>query len=330
MVYQLPFAFSQLTNNGWTITSSDTNSSTKIAGMSNETFYMVKDGKKICVDAYNDSGNVLTVAESKIGSIEVEINNSANFQIAKGITPSSTPDEIVAAFGTANTHETKSDYVLLFYGEEQYSYTGVTFRCYTEESGMQKYSSIELRNFVDETETETNEEVPDYLAQYKAPATLGTDLLSGIIQIDDELYQLPAPLQTFLDNGWVLSSRPAFVVAGSKESVSLARDSQKLTVEILNFAEYQTTPENCAVVSISLYASSKVTAELPTGIKLNMTLAELEKVVPAALERSDGSYSTSFRFSEYDDRYFSMTLTAYKESGVMEDIYLRCQTWDYE
>lgn len=330
VIYQLPFAFSQLEDNGWTITSSGYSSSTKIAGMGKEYFSMVKDGKKIDVIAYNDTGNLLSIGSSRVGGIEIHIDSNTDFTIAKNITTTSTKEEIIAAFGTPSKRNTQSDYESLFYGQEQYSSTGVTFHCYTPDSDMYEYSSIELNNFIYQAVTETNEAIPAYLAEYIAPTALGDDLFSGIIQIEGELYQIPAPINTFLDNGWEFSSCPAYVVAGGEESITLARDGKTLNIEAANFAEYQTIPENCIVTHLSIYESDFVSSELPLGITGTMTLNELEDIVPDVMDRTDGLYSTGFYYYEYDPRDFTLSFSVDIESGIMDYIKLSCTTFAYE
>ena len=83
VIYQLPFAFTQLEENGWTISSSYYSSSTNIPGMDKESFSMVKDGKQIYVSAYNDTGNFITIKQSKVGGIEVDLSADIDFTIAK-------------------------------------------------------------------------------------------------------------------------------------------------------------------------------------------------------------------------------------------------------
>ncbi len=329
VIYQLPFAFSQLTENGWTIASDNYNSSTNIPGMDKEYLSMVKDGKRIYVDVYNDTGNFITIGQSKVGGIEVNCSTNIDFFIAKGFTPSRTSDEIIAEFGTPNNRNVQSDYERLSYGKDPYT-SGITFSCYPPDSDMYEYSAIEMNNFIFQGETETNPALPAYLAEYNAPNALGDDLLSGVIQIDGDLYQLPAPVSAFLDHGWEFSKCPAYVVAGGSESVSLSRDGMELSLELFNFAEYQTTPENCAVSRIYVNDYDNVPVELPLGITLGMTLEQVEKIIPDTFERSDGTYSINFSFYEYESREYSLTVSVDAESGILNDITLRNATWNHE
>lgn len=326
VIYQLPFAFSQLTENGWTIASDNYNSSTNIPGMDKEYLSMVKDGKRIYVDVYNDTGNFITIGQSKVGGIEVNCSTNTAFSIAKGILPSSSSEEIIAAFGAPNERNIEAQYETLTYGQDSYT-SGVSFRSYAPESDMYEYSTIEMNNFIFQGVTETNPALPAYLAEYTAPTAIGDDLYSGIVQIDGDMYQLPAPVSAFLDNGWVFSRQPAHVVAGGDESVTLSRGGKELSLRLGNFAEYQTTPENCAVSKIYIDDYDDIPVELPMGIHMGMTLKELENVLPDTAERTDSTYSIGFDFYEYETNDYSLSISVDAQSGILDNISLRCDTW---
>ena len=104
----------------------------------------------------------------------------------------------------------------------------------------------------------------------------------------------------------------------------------ELSLELFNFAEYQTTPENCAVSRIYVDDYDNVPVELPLGITLGMTLEQVEKIIPDTFERSDGTYSINFSFYEYESREYSLTVSVDAESGILNDITLRNATWKHE
>ena len=328
VVYQLPFEYQKLLENGWTISSSDYSNETLVAGQDEEGFYVVQNGKQIYVSVFNTSGNSQKISQCLVGGIEVEVGSGVDFKIAKNVTPSASSAEIIDTFGTPAKRETASDCERLIYGEA-YSDEYVEFTVWLED-GYQKFSSIDMRCYrVDELQqTETNEKAPDYLATYREPAALGSDFTSGIVEVDGDLYQLPAPVQKFLDNGWVVSGGSGFVTAGGTDMISLSRNDVEIDLDIANYAEYQTTPANCAVVGISEYGESGCVV-LPGNIKLGLTAAEAEAATAGKAEKTEGTYSVSFSYYEYEKRNFSVYISVDKELGKVSSVSLDNKIWNY-
>ena len=324
VVYQLPFRYELLTKNGWTISDSDYADDTPIAGMSDESFYMAKNGKELYVSVFNPGGNVQTIAECMVGGIEVEVGDGPEFKLAKNILPSATAEEIMKAFGNPTSRNTGEDTDSLCYGEA-YSDEFVEFEIQLKQE-YKKYSSVELNCFrvTDQQATETNEEVPAYLAQYTAPTALGTDFTSGIVEIGGDLYQFPAPVQKFLDNGWAVSAAPGFVTAGGHDSLSLSRDGTKIELSITNFAVYQTIPVNCAVVGIAEYGEPSCVV-LPGNIKIGMTRAELGAATAGKAEAAEGYYS----YYEFDEREFSFYASIDKATDKVTSVNVKNELWSY-
>lgn len=347
-VYQLPFAYSVLEGKGWTISSRGTSNETVLEANKYSSIRLSKNGKTIDVEVYNFSGNAKKIKDCKIGSIEIDNNNNIEFEIAKGISPKSSPQAIKDAFGTPSSANTYDDYESIRYDLGD-SYIRASFCAYYEES---RYSSISLRNFVktDDDETITDKTLPAYLSEYKKPTALGNNILEPIIKIEGDLYRLPAPVSEFTNNGWVITANDGDVSAGATSFLTLKKGEVKLSVSIINLASYQTTPENCAVYSISIYASNyskNPTVELPgktKAITFDTTLAEMPSLLTGEFEvqkpilevddtnTENISTPTGFRYSEssYNSTrdfvvYFSFGL----ESHTLESFSLSCKTWNY-
>lgn len=330
VVYKLPMSYDKLTSNGWKISSSSYSGETKIDAESYESYYMVKSGKNIEVISYNPTGNVKTIKECRIGGITADMSSGGDFKIAKGISCASTAEEIVNAFGSPATKNENTNRIDMTYSNSNNN--TIHFNCYNEQSGMQEYSSIMLLNFViyDDDKTETSEEVPEYLSEYKVPTLLGEDPTSGIISIGGDLYQIPAPLSQFLDNGWKIRTQSGGVPAGGKSNITIERDDAKLSISIMNLSEYQTIPENCAVYSVTIDNSSNVAAIIPGGHELGTsTQDDIAKKVGSKFTLNESSFSNTFRYSEYQDRDFSLDLRTDSETKIFKAIDLTCTTWNY-
>lgn len=331
VIYQLPCKYDDLTKNGWTISSTGYNSDSKIAGNSYDSFYMSKDGRKIMVYSYNMSGNAKPIKECKIGGIECEAYNEVDFVIAKGITVQSSVEEIKNAFGVPGYSNSGSDYEsMTYYAKKDSSYNSVKFHCYTDGT----YSSIEMKNFIEteDDKTTTSTERPDYLDEYKTPTAMGNDLKSAVVKIEGDLYQLPAPVSEFIDNGWKITQQSGDVVAGGTDSVRVEKNGKKLDLYIVNYAEYQTTVENCAVYKV--YADEYNNASVLVGsdaksITVGTSKADVDGTVSDDFDYYEGTYSHSYSYSEYKDRDFSVSISVDKETGKVSSISVSCKTWEY-
>lgn len=333
VVYKLPCEYEDLTKNGWTISSTGYNSDSKIAGNSYDTFTMVRDGRSISITSYNMSGNAKPIKECKVGGVECEVRGGVNFAIAKGITPSSSAEEIKNAFGVPWYNNSESDYEsMTYYVQKESTYNCVKFYI----SNNSKYSSIELRNFIEteDDKTSTNTERPAYLNSYKAPAAMGDDLKSAVVKIEGDLYQLPAPVSAFLNNGWTISQQSGDVVAGGGDTIRIEKGGKHLDLIIANYSEYQTTVENCAVTSISVSNYGKANADVSIGpaaqpITLGTTKTDVDAAVSDDIDCSESDYGYSYSYYEWEERNFDVTIRVDKETNRVSSIYVSCETWEY-
>ena len=331
IVYQLPCAFSAFTDAGWTISSSGYSTKTTISGEDYDSFRMSNNGHNIYISVYNYSGNTRQLADCPVGGIECKLGDGPDFFIAKGLTPAATVEEITAAFGSPNERYSGSDYTSISYNDPSNEYNGVAFFCYTDEA-YAEYSSITLRNFVklSSDATETSAVYPDYLNDYVAPTELGTDLTSGIISIDGDLYQLPAPVSAFLDNGWSFTKLPGYVVAGGYGYVDMERNGLELSVRVMNFSDFQTRPENCAVYSVSFSDYDDQLLQLPLDLTIGSTLTQVQSAVTDQFTVYEGYGGTDFTYSEYtSERDFTLSISVSADTGTVDWIVIQAWTWDH-
>lgn len=332
-VYKLPCAYSVFKDNGWKIKEDNYQDITEdtMVDANSYTYVKIVNGSN-AITAYfvNMSGNSKAIKDCKVGGVEVYANDLTNitlFKIAKDISLTSTVDEVKEAFGDANQTNDRDDYVSLRYeGEDSNIYTSFTIYKDAEET---KYNTIQLRNFVSDSSdvTETSDEVPEYLAAYSKPDELGSDLKSGNIEVEGDLYTLPCPVSAFLDNGWTFKSKPDAVGSGNRESVSLKRGDKDITVSVKNYASYQTIPENCAVMDVTVWNSDKISVRLPNGITIGSNKADIEYLLNG-MSVYEGSSSTSYSTDDYDNG-FSLKIYIDKETSQVSEIGLRYDNWRY-
>lgn len=302
-VYQLPFAYSVLADKGWRIYDSGYYDDTKINGNSYDDITLQKDKKTINVYIINASGNAKELKDCNIGGISVygSNKNAPEFSIAKGIKVGDKEDKVREAFGSPTDTSNYDEYNYLRYGEDN-SITNIV--C---DNGTDEYNDaqVEIKNFVateDDKKTETSDEVPEYLSTYVAPTELGTDPLYYNIEIENQVYTLPAPVSAFTDNGWKIASQEDSVPSGQSLSyaIKLQKDGKEIEASVTNFADYQTKPENCAISSFFFYADESKNPEvkLPGEITMKSTSADLKKWASDKFDYSKSGDSESYSYYE--------------------------------
>lgn len=326
-VFKLPCSLDDFTSKGWAISQSGYSAEKLINGLSTDSFKVSKNGKTVTLDVANRSGNKTPLSECPVIMIAVYADDGASIELAKGITLDSTKAEISAAYGTPYSIESKDSYdEILYVSDDEYTLIGFEVYADTPEDNL-----IELAcyRFDDVISTETNKELPEYISEYSSPESIGNDLYSGNFSLEGAIYRLPAPVKAFLDNGWTVYSAPAYVVSGGEEKIVLAKGEATVEVNITNFADYQTTPENCVVINLMVYDTDKANIELPNGITLGMTESELDARVPEDIDKSASTYSIYYSHSTSTPRDFYVYLYIDADgNNTLSYIRLNCEEWD--
>ncbi len=140
-VYQLPCDYAELAADGWYISYGGTED-TQLDDKTYMYLSMKKNDAKFTAYVYNVSGSAKSIKDCRIGFID--FHNDAGIELAKGITPLSTREEVIAAFGEPVKEATYDNYSRL-----EYTINGdvfVKFYCYTERTEL--FSRIEIKNFI--------------------------------------------------------------------------------------------------------------------------------------------------------------------------------------
>ncbi len=326
-IIQLPCDYSVLSNMGWTISSSGTSDTSKVLGKETLSFNMSKNGKKIGVMVYNTSGHAREVKDCLVGGIEWD-GSITDIKLAKGITVLSDVDAIVEAYGAPGYRNDGTDYVSLRYYSDKNNSNGVSFMCYTKADYL-KYSSITVINQKESNEkTETKTERPEYLSKYVAPSSMGSGF-SSVISVEGKLYELPAPVSEFINDGWNIKESSGDVPAGNTASITLSKGEARLSVIVKNYSEYQVAVENCAVYTVSVSDYDKVNVQIALGVDFNSSFDSINSSSDK-LDYYEGSYSHMWSYSEYKERDYSINIDMEKETGKVSRIRLSNQNWSYK
>lgn len=326
-IFKLPCNISYFTEKGWAISSSGYSAEMLVNGLSTDNFNISKNGKTVGIDVGNRSGDKKPLSDCPVIMITVSADNGASIELAKGITVNSTVSDISSAYGVPHSRDDSDTYEsLLYVSDDEEAYIG--FEVYKENT---ERNVIELAcyRFSDVVKTETKDTVPDFISQYSAPAELGNDIFSGNFKLEESIYRIPAPVKCFLDNGWTVSSAPSFVAAGCENNMELSKGNAIIEVDIVNFADYQTIPENCVITNIAIYDRDNANIELPNGVTIGMTEAELDARLPDDINKVKNDYSVYYSHSTSTPRDFYLYLYIDVEDGdALSYIRINSEEWD--
>lgn len=333
IVYQLPVPYQVMRDNGWELDtySGKYTEETELDANSYTWVYLTNGVVRINADIINMSGDTRILRDCTIGSLTIYAKNNLDFKVSKGIGCTSTKDEVEAAFGTPSSSSSGDGYQQMKYSLDIWQYT--TF--YFSENKID--NSIEIKNYavLESDVTEVSDEIPEYLAAYKVPETLGDDVTEPVFELDGVLYRLPCPISVFTDNGWQIKSDSiASLGAGnhSNGGLEIQKGDYKLDLGLMNFSKKAALSKNCAVYQINIYQYKNNLPDdlinLPGGIGLASTLEEVGEVYHT-FEKYEGTTSVSYTYNSQNGTKSLRYHFSLDPNFESKTITIRNENWDY-
>ena len=313
VLYTLPSTWADFEANGWAY-AEDADQTIK---PNQYTFSTKLENGDVEIYAFfvNFSQNVIKVTEGHVGGVRIAkdiLEKGGSAVLPKGIElGKASKEEVVAAYGQPSDSFEGDLYDKMTYKTD--SYSTVDLFVYKESKVLEE---IEVRNFVpaEPVVSEVSDEAPESVLAYQAPAELGTDLLSFIVEYDGALYQLPAPVKAFEDNGWVVTEGAGEAVSAKSVAFIEMRsaNNQIGRFRVYNDSDQAVYPTNCLVTSLKSSAyDPDVSIKLPGGITRDSGLEELTAAYADLKPEIDES--ASFVYYTYGEDSSSKISIAFKE-----------------
>lgn len=330
--YTLPLPVSELLSDGYYL-NADMN--TEIDGYTYTWVYLTKEEGSyddLTIDLFNGSGNKKVLGDCTVSSVEVASQDLQNFSFAlsNGIKPGDLPETVEQTMGTP-TDKSDGDSSLTYYYGESRETGQIEFNWWKENGELTGESQITVKYFATE-ETTSSTEVPEYLSEYKAPSAIGEDFDSGTVSLDGVVYQLPCPVSELVKNGWAVD-KDDDVMAGRLGSVRLAKGDTKISLYVMNYANYQTTGSNCAATRISYdyYSDTDPIPDfiLPKGLSFSTDKAALESILESTSVEFNTNESDSYIIYTYDDYDLDtgVTINYDKEKAKITGLSVEREIW---
>ena len=290
-VYTFPMSYRDFTALGWEYQGEETD---ELEPSNYSPTAQLKKGNLVIYGELVNLGiNTVPVTECSIAGFSVDSYKIAeepgtSIELPGGIKyGSATIDDIKEAYGNPTDTYDGDLYTKLTYKKDYYQQADLYV---SSETGV--LNEIELENMVYDEDSnaasaaEVSTDPTTEVLAYKAPEELGDDLDSSIVEYAGDLYQLPAPVSVFLDNGWKLDEeKSASVIAGkSSDWLYMSKDNQNFHTMVRNYSQDAASIENCFVTEVEGYIYD---TNLPITIQKGITIGMTEKEVKDALDGID-------------------------------------------
>lgn len=330
-LYQFPMSYEEFTKFGWKLTDDDTET------LSPEQYTIAtfenKDGYTVYTEIFNLGKDTLPFNKCQIGGITVEemINYEKEITcflpggIQFGV---SSKEDIIAAYGDPTDIYDGEIYTQLTYSYDSYQTIEISL-----DGETKVINKIDIQNLVEEQETSNQEavntEVPEIVKKYQAPTSLGKDITKFIVEYDGALYKIPAPVSEFEKNGWKIKKESSDSLIASKDIgwISIMKNNQTLKAMVCNYADTETSINNCFLLSVKGDDSStNVPITIQNGITRGMSQADLEKALKGTeYEKEDSSSLVFYVIEGADSSTNEVTIIVNKDSKTVQTIELNNQ-----
>lgn len=330
VLYQFPMTYAEFTAMGWEYQDDET---FEVAPNEYTPSAEFKNGDlEIYATVINLGINTVPISECLVGGIDIDQYNiedapDTTIEFPGGILyGEATLDDVKAAYGEPTRVYEGDLYTNLTY---EYDYDQ-SFDFYIDaETGV--LNQFEVENLIADEEARTaaaaevSSEPTEAVLAYTAPTELGDDLFSFTVDFAGNLYQLPAPVSVFEENGWKVkeADSDAVVPGGSFGWVTMMKDNQELSVIARNYDANAAVINNCFVTSVE---SSEYTTNLPLNIQKGITVGMSTADLEAALEGVDYEKDTeSESFTYYtitgpDSSLDRVSISVNNENGTVSTL----------
>lgn len=323
-LYQFPMSYADFIAKGWTCVDDET---TEMSPNQYSSFRFTKGNLESYVEAFNLGLNTVAITECTVGGMSVDhfqFDDAPEtvIEFPKGISFNvSTMDDVKAAWGEPSDTYEGDLYTKLTYEYDIYQSIELEF---DSETGV--LNNFDMENLTQEegandaAAAEVSSEPTEDVLAYETPTELGDDIHSGIVEFAGNLYQLPAPVSVFLENGFTLKTEDTdSVVAGDYFGwFEMIKDGKEFRGTADNLSPNATTIENCFVTEVEVDSyDSDLPLTLPGGISNHMSADDLMPILetlPYEVSSDTDDY-TYYTVQEKDNYDWNINITVKKEDN---------------
>ena len=285
VVYAFPCDFDQLTQAGWQFKGDETET---LKSNYYDLVYFTKEGyTDMMAYGFNCYSSARPINTCYIAGFELSTNSydkvdTVTCEMPGGIALNvSTIDDVINAYGDPSDRYDSETRTSLSYRYD--IYRELTFASNDESNVVRSIkiqNLIEPEGFVDELGD--THSAPEIVSLYREPEKLGDYPLAYTIELAGDLYQIPAPVSAFIDNGFsIMPDKTDAIAEGSGSGwVTLLKNNQQLRTLATNYTENALDIEHCFVTSVDVSTMGcNLPAAIPMGIEIGTAHDELRQIL---------------------------------------------------
>lgn len=239
---------------------------------------LTKEENTLTVDLVNPESEKKPLSASYVGGVVLEYQEKGPvFQLPGNITVGkSVLNEVTEQYGTPTDEYEEKDEIYVTYEFGVYKEAEFIFDIQEE-----VLSGVSLKNYrepEDESETISKEE-PEAVKSYVEPQELSENPADYVVSYDQQLYQIPAPVSCFTENGWKIEQEGSdtYVKAGRHGYVTLEKDGHTIYGVVKNYGDQTIGMEHAFMTNVSGdFDVTKVPIAVADGITLGMAEEEMK------------------------------------------------------
>ncbi len=281
--YEFPMSYDDFTAMGWEYQGDPAEQMRPNEYSVAERF--VKDDLEIYGTLVNLGINTVTYDACMVGGISLDPYQFEDAPDTELVFPgglaygAATAEDIQDAYGEPSDTYEGDMYTKLTYEYDYYQ--DWDFYVYAESGVVEE---VEVRNFVADEEANaaaaalvTDEPTEGVLA-YEAPEGLGEDPMTFTVEYAGDLYQLPAPVSAFVENGWTVQEELSDEIVSGYDYgwLTMMKDNQQFRCMVKNYDPNAAKVTNCFVTEVeSDVYDPDLPLALPGGAQYGMSEADL-------------------------------------------------------
>ena len=275
-IMKFPMTYQDFVGMGWELSSRE-DPDMKISTNSYGFVSFNKGKNSVSAEVMNLGINEVGLEDSLIGGITVDGSydidlTSVSVKLPGGIElGKSTLDDIKAAYGDPSDTYEGDLYTKVTY--EKDTYQEVELSVFKDDNTLKKVDMENLEEPEGYDKGAVSDEVPDIVTAYKAPDTLGSDMLDTAVEYMGDLYSLPAPVSAFTANGWEIQDAEdtPYVEGGGIAFIDMMKNNQSIHFSVYNETENATALENCFVRELSFATYDPESIAMKKGFLMSGT-----------------------------------------------------------
>lgn len=334
IVYAIPMDIKTLLGNGWTFDEYFDDFESPVNSEYLERSYLLNGDNRIDIAVYNYSGNQEQFCNCPLGSISYDFSGSLDVYLADDFhLNGKTAEEVLEKFGEPYMMSENVWCEIIYQAKDTYGiYNRYTLKFNSETRVIEE---IDVYNFVDNAEgVENNASDTSYLLNYKAPASLGNNILTPNVYFMGDLYSLPAPVSKFIEDGWKIVESKS-IGAGSEDlwGITMTRNGVTATFGVRNFSKYQVDAKDAAIYTLSYSIYNEHYEEnlemiLPGNIKIGTSHSELKAILSEYEGFTMNEGNTNYNYVEVVDD-ITISIMVSKETETVYGMSIGNKSWNY-